>query len=91
LLKEFEVSGLTQKEFAKLHGVKTNTLSKWKMLLKGKKKYPKKRQPVKFKEEKHEQEPVNFLSLELSEGIKLEEKVLVDKSGLFMLLELTKC
>lgn len=115
LLKEFEGSGLTQKQFGKLHGVKSNTLSKWKNdFERAKKKYPKKRQPVKLKEEKKEQERVNFLSLELNEPIKVEEKILVDKlvfrhesgftiefeersnkdlfrSGLLMLLEVTRC
>ena len=38
LLKEFEASGLTQKQFSELHGLKLKTLSKWKNHFKGTKK-----------------------------------------------------
>jgi hypothetical protein len=115
LLKEFEQSGLTQKQFSELHGLKLKTLSRWKNKFKRtEKKSSRRNQGVKLKEMVKAQEPVNFLSLELSEPIKLEENHLVDKmvfrhasgfilelearsnkdlfkSGLLMLMELTRC
>lgn len=80
LLKELETSGLTQKQFSELHGLKLKTLSKWKNhFKKAKKKSSKRKQGNKLKEMVKAQEPVNFLSLELNEPIKVEEKNLVDK------------
>jgi transcriptional regulator with XRE-family HTH domain len=114
LLKEFEESGLTQKQFSELHGLKLKTLSRWKNKFKRTKEKSSKRKEVcKLKETINAEEPINFLSLELSERIKVEEKSLdkivfchesgfrlefeersnkeLFRSGLLMLLELTRC
>jgi hypothetical protein len=77
LLNEFEASGLTQKQFSELHGLKLKTLSRWKNHFKKTKKKSSKRNEL--KEIVKAQEPIDFLSLELSEPIKVEEKALVDK------------
>jgi hypothetical protein len=115
MLKEFDQSELTQKQFCELHGLKLKTLNRWKNHFKGvQKKSSKRKEAVKVKRPVKPGESVNFLSLELSEPIKVEEKCLFDKivfrhesgfileleergnkdlfkSGLFMLLELTRC
>lgn len=115
LLKEFDQSGLTQKQFSELHGLKLKTLSRWKNKFKrSEKKSSRRKQDVKLKERVKAAEPVNFLPLELSDEIKLAENHWVDKmvfrhtsgftlelearsnkelfrSGLLMLMELTRC
>lgn len=112
-VREFEKSGLTQRKFCELHGLRPNTLSKWKSRFKKPKKKILKESREGKLEEKH-QESVNFLSLELSDETKLGKKIYSDKivfrhgsgitleleensnqalfkSGLMMLLELTRC
>lgn len=77
LLKEFERSGLAQKQFAELHGVKSTRLSKWRSYFKKlKNKSSEKGLLSQAKESVELVEPINFLSLELSEGIEVEKKLL---------------
>jgi hypothetical protein len=114
-VREFDKSGLTQKKFCELQGLRPNALSRWKnRFKKANKKFLKESQAGKLKCEGKSQESVNFLSLELSDETKLGKKVYSDKivfrhgsgitleleessnkalfrSGLLMLLELTRC
>lgn len=119
LLKSFERSGLTQKQFAEQHGVKPNTFSKWKRNFeKTEKKFSKEKRTNKVKEKVKLAEPIDFLPVELTDKIKsteiVGEKILSDKilfrhesgftlelaegsnkalfkSGLLMLMELSRC
>jgi transcriptional regulator with XRE-family HTH domain len=114
-VREFDKSGLTQRKFCELHGLRPNALSRWKNRFKKPKgKFLKESQEGKLTCEAKNQESVNFLSLELSDETKLGKKVYSDKivfrhesgitleleessnkglfrSGLLMLLELTRC
>lgn len=84
LVDEFNQSGLSQKAFAELRGIKPKSLSKWKNdFNKSNRKTCKKRKSVKSKEQEKTQESVNFLSLELTDKNPsteiLEEKIVSDK------------